>query len=425
MRQHSKLIGGILLVLGTTIGAAMLALPVLTGMAGFLPSTLLLILFWAYMSFTALLVLEVNLWMEKGSNLISMAKKTLGPAGQAVSWIVYLFLLYSLTTAYIAGSGPIVIDVVLAATGIALPEWAGTIPLLAIFGFFVYKGTRSVDYVNRVLMVGLAVAYAAMVVFLTPHVDSKLLGHADLKYLLLGVSVIATSFGFHIIIPSLTVYLERDIPKLRKALLIGSAIPLVVYIFWEYLALGIIPLEGKNGIIEGYQQGSNGAHLLTAFLGNSAIAMVARLFSFFAIVTSFLGVSLSLFDFLADGLSIKKTRGGRVLLYCLTFFPPLAITLTDPHVFLSALEYAGAFGVVILLGLLPALMVWAGRYRKGLADAADYRAPGGKPALLIVMALSLAVVVIEVANKLSLLILELIASDFAPIAAIEVANTLG
>src|SRR5206468_11353 len=97
------------------------------------------------------------------------------------------------------------------------------------------------------------------------------------------------------------------------------------------------------------------------------IAMVARFFSFFAIVTSFLGVSLSLMDFLADGFGIKKTRTGRIALYLMTFVPPLLITLIDPRAFLSALEYAGAFGVVTLLGLFPALMVWSGRYQRHLA----------------------------------------------------------
>lgn len=399
MRKHSKLLGGILLVSGTTIGAGMLALPVSTGMAGFFLSLLLLSAYWIYMTFTAFLMLEVNLWMKEGTNLISMAKMTLGRWGQAISWVVYLFLLYALTTAYIAGSGPIVNDVVLALTGIALPEWAGAIPLLVIFGFFVYQGTRSVDYVNRILMGGLVLAYVAMVFFLTPHVNSNLLLHVDWQYVLIGVSVIATSFGFHIIIPSLTVYLERDVAKLKKVILIGSAIPLIVYLCWEYLALGIITVQGENGIREGYFKGSNGAHLLTVFLGHSAIAMIARFFSFFAIVTSFLGVSLSLSDFLADGLHIKKTRGGRFLLYLLTFLPPLLFTLTDPRAFLSALEYAGAFGVVVLLGLFPALMVWSGRYRKHIASSSIFQAPGGKSALLVVMILSLAVVGIEVVNK--------------------------
>jgi len=401
MRRHSKLVGGILLVSGTTIGAGMLALPVSTGAAGFFPSSLLFIAYWIYMTFTALLMLEVNLWMQPHTNLISMARSTLGTWGAAVSWGIYLFLLYSLTTAYIAGSGPIVVDFVQSVSGYVMPAWCGSIPLLLIFGFFVYKGTKSVDYVNRFLMIGLVVTYVAMTIFLTPHVEAALLKHMDWKYLLLGISVVATSFGFHIIIPSLTDYFDRDVAKLKKAILIGSSIPVVVYILWELLTLGIIPLNGPNGIFEGYVKGANGAHLLTEALGNTTIAMTARFFSFFAIVTSFMGVSLSLSDFLADGFKIKKTRGGRALLYALTFIPPLLITLTYPRAFLTALEYAGAFGVVTLLGLLPALMVWSGRYHKRFQST--FKAPGGKIALLMAMAVSLLVIGVEVANKIGLI----------------------
>lgn len=402
--MRSKILGGSLLVSGTTIGAAMLALPVSTGMAGFWPSMLLFLVYWAFMTYTAFLMLEVNLWMERGNNLMRMAKLTLGRWGQIASWIVYLFLLYSLTTAYIAGSAPIVIDAIQSLFGIEIPEWAGSFPLLGIFGFFVYKGTRSVDKVNRLLMLGLVIAYGLMVFFLTPYVNSELLSHVDWKYMLVGVSVVATSFGFHIIIPSLVNYLDHDVKKLKLVILIGSIIPLLVYISWEFLTLGIIPIEGPNGIAQGYQMGSNGAHLLTAFLGHSAIAMVARFFSFFAIVTSFLGVSLSLSDFLADGLKIEKTRAGRSILYILTFVPPLLITLLDPRAFLTALEYAGAFGVVTLLGLFPALMVWSGRYIKHLDREAVFRVPGGKLALCSVIALSLLVIGIEIAIQLDLIL---------------------
>lgn len=399
MKQQGKMIGGILLVSGTTIGAGMLALPVSTGMAGFFPSVVLLIAYWIYMTFTAFLMLEVTLWMGKDHHLTSMAKYTLGKSGQAVCWLIYLFLLYSLTTAYIAGGGPIVIDAFRALSGITLPEWAGAFPLLVIFGYFVYRGTRSVDYVNRFLMIGLVAAYFLMIFFLTPYVDRSLLGHIDWRYALMGVSVAATSFGFHIIIPSLVTYLDRNIFRLKTVILIGSLIPMLVYLSWEFLTLGIIPILGENGILNGYLNGSNGVHLMTAFLGNSAIAMVARFFSFFAIVTSFLGVSLSLSDFLADGLSIKKTRSGRLLLYIMTFLPPLTITLIDPRAFLSALEYAGAFGVVTLLGLFPALMVWSGRYVRHLASDSAFRVPGGKIGLAAAIGVSLFVILLEITIK--------------------------
>lgn len=397
MKKHSQVIGGILLVSGTAVGAGMLALPVSTGMAGFFPAIVLFIAYWLFMTFTALLFLEVNLWRKDETNLISMAKHTLGRWGEVVSWILYMFLLYALTTAYIAGSGPTVIESIQLLTGITLPYWMGPLPLMLIFGVSVYKGTKSVDYLNRFLMIGLIIAYFVLIFTLTPHVQKSMLMHMNWTNLTIGSSIVATSFGFHIIIPTLTQYFKRDVDKLRKVLLIGSFIPLVVYILWEFVTLGIIPLNGSNSIIEGYKRGDNGAFLVAEIIGHGWLGDIARGFSFFAIITSFLAVSMSLSDFLADGLKIKKNPKGKFILYALTFLPPLFFSYMDPRAFLDALEYAGAYGVVLLLGLLPALMVWWGRYKKNLTG--PYQAPGGKLALVLTMLFSLLVIVIEIGNR--------------------------
>lgn len=398
MNSVYRLLGAILLVSGTTIGAGMLALPVVTGFAGFIPATILFVFYWVFMTFTALLMLEVNLWMGEHTNLITMARHTLGNGGKFVSWVIYLFLLYTLTTAYIAGSGPIFLDFIQQVTGYTLPTWFGPFPLLLLFGLFVYQGARAVDYANRILMIGLAFTFVLMIIFLTPEVKSSLLTHTQWCSVWIAVSIVSTSFGFHIIIPTLTDYLKRDVVQIRKVILIGSAIPLVVYIIWNFLALGIIPTEE---LTHGYQNGLDGATILSHLLGRSDLSLVARFFSLFAIITSFLGVSLSLRDFLSDGLNIPKTHKGKAMLYLLTFVPPLLLALTDPRAFLDALEYAGAFGVVTLLAILPILMVWQGRYAQ--QRTGPFTTPGGKGALIVAMMISLSVIGIEIAYKTGLI----------------------
>jgi tyrosine-specific transport protein len=398
MNSVYRILGAILLVAGTTIGAGMLALPVVTGFAGFIPATVLFIIYWIFMTFTAFLMLEVNLWMDEHTNLISMARHTLGLTGKVASWVIYLFLLYTLTTAYIAGSGPIFIDFIQQMTGYRLPDWLGPFPLLLLFGFFVYQGARAVDYVNRILMTGLAVTFLLMVFFLTLEVQPALLTHTQWSSIWIAVSIVSTSFGFHIIIPTLTDYLHRDVTQIRKVILIGSLVPLVVYIIWNFLALGIIPVDQ---LAYGYRQGLDGATILSHLLGRQDLSMVARFFSLFAIVTSFLGVSLSLRDFLSDGLNIPKTHKGKAMLYLLTFVPPLILSLIDPRAFLDALEYAGAFGVVTLLAILPILMVWQGRYAQHREG--PFKTPGGKAALIVAMIVSLSVIGIEIAYKSGLL----------------------
>lgn len=383
----NKTLGAILLVSGTTIGAAMLALPVVTGLAGFFPTALLFILFWAFMLFTALLILEVNLWFPKSSNMISMAKSTLGTWGEIIAWGAYLYLLYALMTAYLAGSGPIVNDFIDTAAGIDLPNWIGYAPLILLFLYFVFKGAHGVDAVNRWLMVALAAAFALMVGLILPEVSLSNLAHSDFKALPLAVSVTATSFGFHIIIPSLTTYLNRDVKEIKKALVIGSLIPLAIYLIWEVVSLGVIPLESLK---QGYLEGANGVRLLTETIDRPLLEMIARAFAFFAIVTSFLGVSLSLADCLADGLNMREWGHPSWLVDVLTIVPPLAIVAVNPRAFLTALEYAGTYGVVVLLCLMPALMVYRGRYV--LKMKGKYEAPFGKGGLILTLILSLAII---------------------------------
>ena len=71
------------------------------------------------------------------------------------------------------------------------------------------------------------------------------------------------------------------------------------------------------------------------------------------------------------------------MLYLLTFVPPLIITLIDPRAFLNALEYAGSIRCCDIMGLLPVLMVWRGRYVQHRTG--PYRAPGGQWALGIAL----------------------------------------
>ncbi|MCB1118873.1 MAG: tyrosine transporter [Chlamydiia bacterium] len=395
--KRQKLWGGILLVAGTTIGAGMLAQPVVMGMVGYVPTLCLFTLFWLFMTFTAFLILEANLWVGKGANLISMAHATLGKWGEIVSWCAYLFLLYMLTTAYLAGCGPILIAFIAMLTGIHLPLWGAIAPVLLLFGFVVFRGTSSVDHLNRVMMGGLAFAYVLLLAYLLPVIEVEQLQFADWGSLYLTIGLVATSFGFHIVIPTLTEYLEGDVQLMRRAIWIGSLIPLGVYLLWETAALGILPLEGSDGILEGFRQGSNGAQMLATFLGHPLFSVFARLFAFFAILTSFLGVTLSLSDFLTDGLKIPHTAKGKLLVCLLTFIPPLIFVLTDARAFLNALDYAGSFGVMLLLGWIPIMMVWSGRYRQNRQGA--FVTPGGKGALVLAKIFALGVLLFVTVDK--------------------------
>ncbi len=385
-------IGGILLVAGTTIGAGMLALPVMTSFVGFVPSICIFLLCWLVMLATAFFFLDVNLAIEGEPNLISMAHKTLGGWGKGLSWVVYLLLLYSLTAAYISASAPLFVSTVKVLTGYTLPSWLAPFCLPIIFGFFVYLGTLGVDMINRILMVGLCVSYLILVGFLPEHIDGSLLAHVDWSPTFIALPVVITSFGYHIIIPSLTTYMNHDKKHLRLTLIIGSLLPFIIYILWQVLILGIVPITGEFNLVKAWQAGSLATVPLIQIVKNKWIVIGAHFFTFFAIVTSFLGVTLSLSDFVTDGFKIKKTWEGRFIACLLTFIPPLIFVLTYQRGFIIALEYAGAF-VAILLIFLPAMMAWK------LKTSKFYRTFFGRVFLSFVMLFALFIVVVDVLQQ--------------------------
>lgn len=387
--MNTKLLGGILLIVGTAIGAGMLALPIAASELGFLNSTLLLLAGWVIMTFSALLILEVNLWLPRDSNIVAMAKSTLGRGGQIVAWLVYLLLFYSLISAYIAGGGDFFHNI-LNKLGLTLPRWMASILFTAILGYIVYCGIQLVDYVNRGLMFTKFGIYALLVAIVLFFISPDNLIGGDFKYFATGITVMLTSFGFANIIPSLRSYFHDDVHKLRRAILIGSLIPLVCYILWDLAIMGTIGHSGLAAMIHSSHSTSALANTLSSSLNVEVITALIRIFTSICLATSFMGVSLSLSDFLADGLKIRKQGVGSLIISAATFLPPLIIVLIDPRIFISALSYAGIY-CVILLVLMPALMTWRGRYNKQIDGV--YEVVGGKISLILIMAVSVVIIV--------------------------------
>jgi tyrosine-specific transport protein len=397
MKQMNRFLGAVLLISGTTIGAGMLALPTITGFGGFFPAAFQLFFVWLFMLATAFLYLEANIAYKDETNLVSMADRTLGKWGKLVAWIAYLMLMYSLNAAYISGSASFFSSFYYAIFKTNMPSWASPLPLIIFFFIFIYLGSKSADYLNRLLMLGLVVTYLILVFFIPNDINFNMLSHFDLKASFVAVPIIVTSFGYHIIIPTLTTYLEHDKKRLQLAIIVGSIIPLIIYVVWEFITLGVIPLTGVDSLSSSYIKGEGGSGPLVATLINVLnkpwIAKAATMLTFFTIITSFMGVSLSLTDFLRDGLKIKKTHSGRFIACLLTFLPPLLFVYAVPGGFMLALQYAAIF-VVIILCVMPALMTWT------LPKPCKFRSIWGRTLIIVVLVISTYIISMDIAEEM-------------------------
>jgi len=375
-----KLWKGTLLIAGTTIGGGVLGLPVLTSLGGFFPAVILYLVCWLFMMITGLLTIEAYFWNEGDPNLISMAKNTIGTWGKIYTWLIYIFLFYCLTLAYTVGCGHIFNSML----GESVPSWVGPVIFVLIFAPFVFAGARVVGVLNIPLMAGLLFFYGAFVVIGLPYVNLENLKYYDWTHSIKALPIAFAAFGFHGTVPTLCRYLDRNVSHARFAVIAGTFIALLSYIVWEWLILGIIPTFGPGGLAEAIEKGQTAVEPLKQHTDHPFIYPIGQGFAFFALVTSFLGVTLGLRDFLADGLGIQKTAQGRFWICVMMYVPTLFLSITYPNIFLEALDHAGGIGGALLLGLLPIMMVWYGRYVRHYSSP---RAVFGGKALLILLAL--------------------------------------
>ncbi len=383
-------ISGMLLIGGTSIGAGMLALPMVTGFAGFLPAIFVNTLCWLFMLATGLLLLEATLWMEDGANILSMTKRFLGPVGKILGGGSFIFLYYCLLISYISGGTPLFIESLSNHFSVEMPPFAGYFLFTSVFGCIIYFGHRVVDRVNWLLMMSLIISFILLLIIGSTEIQTKYLSNSHWNLSFAAAPILFSAYGYHNIIPSVTSYLKRDVSKLRWAIIGGTAIPFLVYSLWQWMILGTL---SPNEIAISTEQGIPVTHTLQEVTGSSVIRALGGYFGFFALVTSFLGVSLSMVDFFADGLKVERQGNKRVLLCFLVFLPPAFFAAIYPGIFLEALGIAGGFGEAILNGLIPILMVWMGRYHLKLTS--EYRAVGERPILFILLLFTFLIIGLE------------------------------
>ncbi len=399
--MQSKVLGSTLIIAGTTIGAGMLALPIASAGIGFGTSLLLMVGLWALMAYTALLMVELHQYADHSATLHTLAKQILGKKGKYIASFAMLFLFYALCAAYIAGGGGQFAERLEMVFGLSLSSTTATVVFTLIVALTVTVGTHAVDKLNRVLFTIKLIAMGSVLFLLAPNVTQGYLTSLPLQQGLIvaAIPVVFTSFGFHGSIPAIVNYLKGDTASLRKAIIIGSSLPLVIYVFWQLVTLGVVQqqtLVENSGL-------SNLISLLSSTVHVERLATIIGVFADLALVTSFLGVSLGLFEYLRDlgrkasaDTSTDSAFAHRALAALITFLPPLCFALFYPQGFIMALGYA-AIALAILAIFLPTVMVAKTRKTKleQAQSATHYQTGGGQVALYAAMSIGLVIVVAQ------------------------------
>ncbi|XP_031271731.1 uncharacterized protein LOC116130114, partial [Pistacia vera] len=379
-KKKGTVAGAVALVIGTSIGSGILALPQKASPAGIVPSSISLIVCWGFLLIEALLLVEINVNLrrkmrkneqENELEIISirtMAQETLGDWGGILATITYVFLGYTSMIAYCSKSGEILFHL------INLPESVSGFLFTALFTLLIsIGGTRTTDRVNQWLtasMIGLLLAIEVVAVVLGGW--SGLDGSGNWGKVPATIPVIIFSLVYHDLAPVLCAYLGGDLARLRVSVLLGSLVPLLALLIWDAIALGLS--AQTNQVVDPVE--------LLMRQKWSGISFMVEAFSLLAVGTSIIGTLLAFSEFFKEQLQklswdspstqmseeseefsgLSNWWGRNKISFtamAIVIAPTLFVSTTVPDVFSAATDIAGGYCMTMLFGVLPPAMAWA------------------------------------------------------------------
>ncbi|MHA3903196.1 aromatic amino acid transporter [Castellaniella sp. WN] len=377
-----SVIGGVMIVAGTVIGAGMLALPIVS--AGMWTGWTLMVLAASFflMLSSALMILRTNVRFGPGASFDTLVRGTLGPVWNVVNGVSVGFVLYMLMYAYTSGGGATLKH----SLGLPLPQGIISLCFALTLAFCIFWSTRAVDRLSVILVVGMVATFVVAVAGMLPAFQFENLwlpvpaasagtaGTASAWFILAALPYFLTSFCFHASVPSLVKYYGTDVRRIKACILYGLLIAAAFYALWILAGFGVL---GREALRDVYAQGGNISHFLAEvdkIMPGAWVGRFVSIFAFLAVVTSFLGAGLGLFDYIADVFGFDDTPQGRIKTAIITFLPPVLGGVMFPDGFIIAIGFAG-FAAAVWSVVIPAAMEW--KSLRGAAGQPNPSRPAG------------------------------------------------
>ncbi|MGN5149339.1 aromatic amino acid transporter [Aeromonas enteropelogenes] len=399
MAKNPSIVGGACIIASVCVGAGMLGLPSAGAGAWASWSTLVITLTMIVMTVSGWMLLEAFKGYELTVSFNTVTRDLLGSKVNMFNNLAVYFVGGILLYAYITSSGLILHGL------LGIDSKIASVLFVLLFSSLVWHSTRAVDRISVVLIAFMLLSFVfgvsglAMRVNVDQLFDSmhQEMGYAPYALALLPVAL--TSFGYHHSVASMRAYYGSE-HKAKRAILGGTLIALGFYILWLVSIFGNLPRQQFGPVIA---QGGEVDALLNALgsvIDSRRVDHAVHAFSMAAILSSFIGVGLGVFDYLADLFKFDNGRRGRAKSWAVTFLPPLLMSLLFPFGFIIAIGYAGAAATVWTC-IVPALLVMKARKAEG--GDQGFVAPGGQGMVMGVILFGILIALFHLLNMANLL----------------------
>ena len=271
---------------GTIIGAGILGLPYIFAKSGWLAGLFWLMILGAIMTFTNLVLGEITLRTKEKLQLTGYAQKYLGKWAKYIMFFAVIFGVYAALLAYLLGEGVSLSKIL---PGNINPIFLG-IAFWLIMTALLREGLRGLKKVETWGVAAIIAIVIGIFIRFLPQIQPSNLMAYDISSFVLPIGVIMFALLGFIAIPELRQEIKGDEKLFKKAIILGSAIPIILYILFTAVFVGIL--------------GNNVTEIATLSFGP-----IITILGIFTMLTSYFVLSYALKDtFKLDLKTSKKTN---------------------------------------------------------------------------------------------------------------------
>lgn len=336
-----KLAIAVTTLIGTIVGAGVLGIPYVVAKSGFFYGSILIVAMGLAFLVLNLFVGEIVLRTKKQHQLTGYMEKYLGKWGKRAMGFSMVFGIYGALTAYLIGEGQTLKTIF----GFGNPLIYSLI-FFAIVTIIICWGVKATGKAELIVISLLILVVLLIGVFSFGRIDTANFTLFNPAFFFLPYGVILFAFMGSAAIPEVQEILEKEKHKMKKAIIIGSVIPILLYFFFSAVVVGIVGFENFDSLLDPNDQI---ATVALSIFSDSILSLFANLFAVLAMFTSFLTLGIALTEMY--NYDFKMSR--KVSL-ALTLVIPLIIAVTNITTFIAVLGLAGAIaggvdGILIVL----------------------------------------------------------------------------
>jgi len=339
--KNLPFIEAVALMVGTSVGAGYLGIPYVVSKIGLGLGLAMIVLLGGVIFFQYLAIAEITLRTSGKHQITGYVEKYLGLTWKRFVEVLVILELYGTLLAYLVAEGDV------------LAEIFGGNPVVysllffAVIAVVLSRKFKIIEEAELLLTLIMTLAVTLIITISSPEVHLGKLHHFDANYILPAYGVILFSFFAGSAIPEMRIALQNKEKKLMPAIFLGTVIPIVIYILFTIIVIGVTGESTTEVATIGLGQ-VMGRHM--NIIGNILAAVT--------MTSAFLALALALKDTFQFDMRLGKKKA---LIF--TLAGPLLIFLLGVDNFISILLFVGA-----VFGGLQGLVVirtWLAASKRG------------------------------------------------------------